>query len=351
VEIVPDNPNAGDSIEVKWTIKNIGDAATAQGVTIGAGLYFLAMPDPNWMYSDNYSQSLAPGQSAVVTSTAFATFVNGVLTHNVAGGKAPIPGGRFALWSIVDDAHRISESNENNNYGIYQSPGWSEGRPTIWLESKTKHTDTDGKKLSGSTFQSGLFHEGMDARFLFDGDMGSNMLAETGEMVIVGLAFGSAYSIGKISYYPWFFHGNQCVGGVFQGSTEGSNGPWEDICKITSKPPDDPADWTDVYLDSATKAYKAVRYISPSLPEQRGTMSELAFYADVTRDTSHSVPTSTPSIPKAKLQQPKTKVPTGSTKLHLERTGTFVDFQGRLQKKNLQSPHGLQNQSGHRIGP
>jgi subtilase family serine protease len=78
------------------TVKNQGTAATPAGVIIGVG-YLVDGVYRTW---GSYVNSLAAGASATIGSN---------------GGTYAIPAGSHTITGRVDDAHRIAESNENNN--------------------------------------------------------------------------------------------------------------------------------------------------------------------------------------------------------------------------------------------
>jgi len=101
----PIAPKPGEEVKFFVTIKNIGEAATPDGVTLGFGICTAQTDDQAICWSDNYSKSLAPGESVTLTPN---DGLNGKTTWT-----ATQENGLFI--ASLDDRHRIKESNEHNN--------------------------------------------------------------------------------------------------------------------------------------------------------------------------------------------------------------------------------------------
>jgi subtilase family serine protease len=98
----PASPLTGNHVVFTAIVTNQGTASTPTGVEIGVGFY-IDGSDVSW--SGNDTTSLAPGKSVTLTANSGPTGVNyWVATHGSHTAKA---------W--VDDAGRITESNEGNN--------------------------------------------------------------------------------------------------------------------------------------------------------------------------------------------------------------------------------------------
>lgn len=92
----PQNPIAGESVTFLATVKNTGTGSTPTGTILGVGFY--QANGPQLAFSANYSASLAPGASVMLSSQPWIA-VAGNLQAN----------------AVVDDVNRIAELNENNN--------------------------------------------------------------------------------------------------------------------------------------------------------------------------------------------------------------------------------------------
>ena len=101
VDVAPQSVVAGQPVTFRATIRNQGTAATKAGVIHGVG-FRVGSATRTW--SDNWTSSLAPGQSVTVTATGGPT-----------GPTWPAPSGNTTITAFVDDAKRITESNEANN--------------------------------------------------------------------------------------------------------------------------------------------------------------------------------------------------------------------------------------------
>jgi len=98
----PANPVAGDQVTFKAVVKNQGTGPTPAGTIVGVGFQVDGRSTIIW--SDNYTQSIAPGESVVLTA-------NG----GVSGSKWTAVAGTHTISATVDDINRFPESNETNN--------------------------------------------------------------------------------------------------------------------------------------------------------------------------------------------------------------------------------------------
>jgi len=98
----PANPVAGDQVTFKAVVKNQGTGPTPAGTIVGVG--FQVDGGSTIIWSDNYTQSIAPGESVVLTA-------NG----GVSGSKWTAVAGTHTISATVDDINRFPESNETNN--------------------------------------------------------------------------------------------------------------------------------------------------------------------------------------------------------------------------------------------
>jgi Alpha-1,3-glucanase catalytic domain D1/Carbohydrate family 9 binding domain-like/Alpha-1,3-glucanase catalytic domain D2/CARDB/Carbohydrate binding module (family 6) len=103
----PANPSVGDAVTFSVVIKNQGTEATPDGVIHGVG--FQVDSIPKWYWTDNHTSSLAPGESVTLTVTG---------GQGGASGTDPAwtaLAGVHTITANVDDAGRITESDETNN--------------------------------------------------------------------------------------------------------------------------------------------------------------------------------------------------------------------------------------------
>jgi hypothetical protein len=103
VSWTPSTPYAGDEVTFQAVIRNQGTGPTPAGVVHGVGFFIDGLNEVSW--SDNLTNSLAPGQS--VTATA-----NG---GPLSKATWTATSGSHTLTAWVDDINRIAESNEQNN--------------------------------------------------------------------------------------------------------------------------------------------------------------------------------------------------------------------------------------------
>jgi hypothetical protein len=101
VQWAPD-PVAGEKVLFTATIKNTGNAPTPAGVIHGVGFQ---LDGKLVTWADAWTQSLQPGQWVTVTAVGGPT---GQATWTATAGN-------HRLRAFVDDAKRMSESNEGNN--------------------------------------------------------------------------------------------------------------------------------------------------------------------------------------------------------------------------------------------
>lgn len=95
-------PAAGDGVRFSAVVRNQGTAPTPAGVIHGVLFTVDGMP-VTW--SDNFSSSLAPGQSVTLTA-------NGGPQSAVWAARS----GNHTVVAFVDDVNRITdEFNESNN--------------------------------------------------------------------------------------------------------------------------------------------------------------------------------------------------------------------------------------------
>src|SRR5258708_13335904 len=102
VTVSPANVAPGQPATFSATVKNQGGAATPAGVIIGVQ-FDVDGTEVSW--SDNDTQSLAPGASVILTANSGPS---GGSTWMATAGFHTIQG-----W--VDDVNRIAESDETNN--------------------------------------------------------------------------------------------------------------------------------------------------------------------------------------------------------------------------------------------
>lgn len=98
----PASPQPGNAVTLSATVKNQGNAATPAGTILGVGFQIDGAATSLW--SDNYTASLGPGSSVVLT-------VNG----GTNGTTWTAISGTHTITAYVDDVNRIAESNESNN--------------------------------------------------------------------------------------------------------------------------------------------------------------------------------------------------------------------------------------------
>lgn len=103
VSAQPAQPHTGDSVHLQAVVKNQGTAATPAGTVIG-GVF--SVDGSNVVYTDNYSDSLAPGASVTLTSNGGGSIGDGTWIAQT---------GTHTLSFLVDDVNRIAESREDNN--------------------------------------------------------------------------------------------------------------------------------------------------------------------------------------------------------------------------------------------
>jgi hypothetical protein len=134
VTFSPTTPHVNDEVSFSVDIKNQGTAATptGSGIFLGAGFQI----DGTWVtWNDTYTASLAPGATITLTPS------------RQDGGKTTWTAtqGSHTLTTIVDNANKITESNESNNQDTrtinVDIPG-----PTlnlqIQLQGRTDYTTT-----------------------------------------------------------------------------------------------------------------------------------------------------------------------------------------------------------------
>ncbi len=102
VTISPTHPNAGDEVTFTATLKNIGQEATAQGVTLGIAFHVDGVI-VNW--ADRLKGPLRAGEEQVITA------------NNGPKGKASwtLTPGPHKLRAIADDVNRVVERSKENN--------------------------------------------------------------------------------------------------------------------------------------------------------------------------------------------------------------------------------------------
>jgi hypothetical protein len=98
----PAHPKAGQPIAFSATVKNLGTAATDDGVIIGVAFQ---INGTTVTWSDNNKSSLGPGQSRKLSAN-FGPGESATWT-SVAG--------EHTLGAWVDDVNRLPDTNRNNN--------------------------------------------------------------------------------------------------------------------------------------------------------------------------------------------------------------------------------------------
>ncbi|OGY23914.1 MAG: hypothetical protein A2172_02775 [Candidatus Woykebacteria bacterium RBG_13_40_15] len=98
----PANPQTGNAVTFSATIKNQGTGPTPAGIIHGV---LFTVDSQTYVWSDSYTNSLAPGASVTVTASGGPT---GTATWTATAGT-------HSVLANVDDINRIGESNENNN--------------------------------------------------------------------------------------------------------------------------------------------------------------------------------------------------------------------------------------------
>lgn len=98
----PAYPTVGDAVTFSATIQNVGTAATPDGVVHGIPFY---VDGTAVSWSDTYTQSMAPGESVILTATGGPA---GTSTWTATEGT-------HTVFAAVDDINRIAESDETNN--------------------------------------------------------------------------------------------------------------------------------------------------------------------------------------------------------------------------------------------
>jgi hypothetical protein len=99
----PEEPKPGDKVIFSATVKNIGVATTPEGTVLG--VLFNVVEDGSYVWSDNDTHALAPGESVTVTATG------GINNISVWTAKQ----GKHTLRAVVDDSGRLDESDRSNN--------------------------------------------------------------------------------------------------------------------------------------------------------------------------------------------------------------------------------------------
>jgi subtilase family serine protease len=98
----PATPVAGDEVKFSVVVKNQGSKATPEGIVCGVGFQVDGQPTSFW--SDNYSKSIAPGESVTLT-------MNGGVNSSVWKALA----GTHTISAWVNDVKRFQEASFNNN--------------------------------------------------------------------------------------------------------------------------------------------------------------------------------------------------------------------------------------------
>ncbi len=101
----PSNPRTGEPIRFSATIKNQGSAPTPADTIHGVAF---SIDGKKYTWSDDSTASLAPGASRTLTA-------NGGISGHTDGTWLSTASGTFTLEAWVDDATRITESDEGNN--------------------------------------------------------------------------------------------------------------------------------------------------------------------------------------------------------------------------------------------
>ncbi len=101
----PSSPRAGEPIRFSATIKNQGSAPTPADTIHGVAF---SIDGKKYTWSDDSTASLAPGASRTLTA-------NGGISGHTDGTWLSTASGTFTLEAWVDDATRITESDEGNN--------------------------------------------------------------------------------------------------------------------------------------------------------------------------------------------------------------------------------------------
>jgi len=101
VQRFPTSPRRGQTVFFRATIKNQGTGPTPAGMPLRV---MISIGGTNIVWSDNFTGTLPPDASVVVTCNA-----------GVNGPSWIAPGGTHNMRAWVDDQDRVSESNETNN--------------------------------------------------------------------------------------------------------------------------------------------------------------------------------------------------------------------------------------------
>ncbi|PKL61145.1 MAG: hypothetical protein CVV31_13070, partial [Methanomicrobiales archaeon HGW-Methanomicrobiales-2] len=100
----PANPATGSAVTMKAVIKNQGGAPTPAGVKHGVLFTFDDGAAGSGVWSDTYTESIAPGEWVTVTANGGS-----------AGTTWTAVEGTHTVKANVDDVDRIAESDEDNN--------------------------------------------------------------------------------------------------------------------------------------------------------------------------------------------------------------------------------------------
>ncbi|MBA4167548.1 MAG: T9SS type A sorting domain-containing protein [Chitinophagaceae bacterium] len=120
---LPADPKVGDQVTFSATVKNIGAGASPDSTLLG-GLWSVNGQVVN--YTDQYSRSLAPGDSVTLTANGGGT----------APGTWVLPQvGSYTVNFLADDVNRIQEvSKSNNSLNTKLCIDTTNGRPSVKID-------------------------------------------------------------------------------------------------------------------------------------------------------------------------------------------------------------------------
>lgn len=101
----PTNPAPGSRVVFSAVVKNAGTSPTPAGTIVGVR-FGVNQLDRDFYWSDTYTESIAPGETVVLTANGGNP---GTAVWNCGNDKS------YNIMAWVDDVDRINETNNNNN--------------------------------------------------------------------------------------------------------------------------------------------------------------------------------------------------------------------------------------------
>lgn len=164
IYVSPANPRVGDEIVITAVVKNQGTKATPNGTITGVRFGINGINGSPLTWCDNYTNSIAPGESVELTANGG----NGSGNGNV---WEPASAGTYTIYAWVDDQNRIPESDTNNNddytktitvseQGAITGPQGTTGNATVYVASSVGNglTQASGIVVTVNNLNSPVFN-------------------------------------------------------------------------------------------------------------------------------------------------------------------------------------------------